>query len=146
MRYVSGVSGEVPQRTHRWNNHHLHAKDVVHLIRAWMVTHQGDYSARKLPRIPIIAGALAHVTKYGGWKRYLVLAPDTTHEWHIGWRWSGGAGVSRISTQGPVRVLIGPGITEWFGIEAGTNVQIPINQIGEGHVGDGGKFAYIPLF
>ncbi len=146
MRHVSGAPLEATQRTHRWNNHHLNEKRVVHLKTAWMVTHPGDQNARKLPRVPVLAGALAHVTKYGGWKRYIVVAPDTSHDWYIGWRWSGGAGVSRVRTKGPVRVLVGPGPTEWFGIEADTNVQIPLTQIGEGHIGDNGEFAQVPLF
>lgn len=111
-----------------------------------MVAHQGDQNARKLPRISVLAGALAHVTQYGGWKRYLVLAPDTARDWYIGWRWPGGAGVSRVRVKGPVRVLIGPGPTEWFGIEADTNVQVPITQLGEGRVGDNGEFSQVPLF
>jgi hypothetical protein len=147
MRHVSGVPLEATQRTHRWNNHHLKEEDVAHLNAEWVVAHQGDQNARKLPRVPVLAGALAHVTKYGGWKRYLVLAPDTTHDyWHIGWRWPGGAGVSRVRAKGPVRVLVGPGPTEWFGIEADTNVQIPIIQIGDGHVGDNSEFSQVPLF
>lgn len=146
MRYISGAPVEATQRTHRWNNHHLNEKDVAHLHSGWMIAHQGDQTARKVPRVPLLAGALAHAAKYGGWKHYLVLVPDTTGEWHIGWRWSGGAGVSRVQTKGSVRVLIGPHFTEWFGIEAVTNRQIPIKQIGEGQIGDGGPFSKVPLF
>ncbi len=147
MRHVSGAPEEVSQKTHRWNNHHLNERHVAHLNSEWMVSHPGDTSARKLPRVPLLAGALAHVTKYGGWQRYLVLEPDTAQGgWHIGWRWSGGAGVSRIPAIGPLRVLVGPGPTEWFGIVVGTNVQIPIKQIGEGHIGHGGEFAKVQLF
>lgn len=147
MRYVSGASNEAPQTTHRWNNHHLAEECVAHLNPEWMVAHQGDPSSRKLPRVPVLAGALAHLTRYGGWQRYLVLEPETeSHEWHIGWRWPGGAGVSRIKTNGPVRVLVGPGPTEWFGVSARTNVQIPIKRIGEGHIGHAGQFTNVPLF
>jgi len=146
MRHVSGAPEEAPQRTHRWNNHHLKEEDVSHLNAGWMVSHRGDQSARKIPQIQVLAGALAHVTKYGGWQSYLVLSPETMKDWHIGWRWRGGAGVSRVVTKGPVRVLVGPNPTEWFGIEAGTNTQIPITQIGTGKIGDGGTFARIPLF
>lgn len=146
MRYISGAPAEATQRTHRWNNHHLNEKDVAHLNAKWMIAHQGDQNARKLPRVPVLAGVLAHATKYGGWKHYLVLTPDTTHYWHIGWCWRGGAGVSRVLVTGSVRVLVGPGPTEWFGIEAGTNVQIPITQIGEGRIGDNSEFSQVLLF
>lgn len=145
MRHVSGAPLEVAQRTHRWNNHHLNEEDVSHLNPEWMVSHQGDQSARKLPCIPVLAGALAHITKYGGWKRYLVLMPNTTHEWHIGWRWSDGAGVSRVRVKGPIRILVGPSSTEWFGVEADTNIQIQVEQVGEGWIGDNGEFAQTPL-
>ncbi len=146
MRHVSGAPNEATQRTHRWNNHHLRAGDVSHLSTGWMVTHQGEPGARKLPNAPILAGALAHVTRYGGWKHYLVLQPYEEYDWHIGWRWSDGAGVSRVIVRGPVRVLVGPNPTKWFGIAVTTNVQIPIIKIGEGRIGDGSPFSDIPLF
>lgn len=146
MRHVSEASGESIQRTHRWNNHYLSEAQVAHLDTEWMVSHTGDPSAKTVPSVPILAGASAHATKYGGWKRYLVLTPNTMSHWHIGWRWPGGAGVSRVLTRGPVRVLLGPGSAEWFGIEAYTNVQIPITQIGEGRIGCNGEFSHIPLF
>lgn len=130
MRHLSGAPLEVPQRTHRWNNHHLDEKAVAHLNTNWMVTHEGDRDARKLPRLARLTGLLAHLTKFGGWKHYLVLDPSVAPDWYVGWHWSGGAGVSRVSNKGPIRVLVGPGPTKWFGIEAVTNTQIPIKQIG----------------
>jgi hypothetical protein len=111
-----------------------------------MVAHKGISEARALPHVPLIAGALAHLTRFGGWKHYLVLASQTTEDWHIGWRWSMGAGVSRVPVSGPVRVLVGPDPTEWFGISAYTNRQVPIHIIGEGRIGEGGKFSQVPLF
>jgi hypothetical protein len=125
-----------------------------------MVSHEGDPGAQKPFLIPILAGAQAHTTKYGGWQRYLVLAPDnesSAGDWYLGWRWPssqakfgipipGGAGVSRIPTSGPKRVLIGPGFAEWFGIRADTNEQIPIMQIGDGCIGNGGEHKDVPLF
>ena len=142
MRQLSGYPDEEPQRTHRWNNHHLREEDVAHLNIDWMVNHPGDDGASKPFPVPILAGAQAHIT----WKRYLVLEPNSTNTWYVGWRWPGDAGVSRIPSIGLKRVLIGPGPTEWFGIDANTQEQIPIKQIGEGKVGDGGEFAHIPVF
>ncbi len=146
MRYVSGAPTEAPQRTHRWNNIHLKVGDVSHLSTGGMVAHQGKPDARKVPKVPILSGALAHATKYGGWKHYLVLQPADEQEWHIGWCWSDGAGVSRVIVRGPVRVLIGPNPAKWFGIAVTANVQIPLVQIGEGRIGDGGPFSHLPLF
>lgn len=156
MRYVSGAPKEATQRTHRWNNHHLSEAAVSHLRSECMVRHEGDPDARKLPRVPILAGSLAHMTRFGGWQQYLVLGVDAkametvlSHRWYIGWRWKGGAGVSRIPTLGALRVLVGPQPTEWFGIgadETVCNMQIPIRKIAEGRIGDEGRYSKLPLF
>jgi hypothetical protein len=147
MRHLLGVPEEGLQVTHRWNNHHLHEKDVSHLYSDWMASHPGDPNARKMPKFPF-AHALAHSTRYGGWQRYLVLdtVSSAEEEWYVGWRWQGGQGVSRIAIQGPRRVLIGPGSTEWFGISAFDNSQTPIRIIGGGIVGDGGEYSKLPIF
>ena len=146
MRHISGAPLEATQKTHRWNNHHLKEDQIKHLIGEWMVYHKGDKKARKLPSTPIVSGASAHLTKYGGWKCYLVIEPEFNLNWHIGWHWQGGAGVSRVLSRGPVRVLIGPTATRWFGIEVESNIQLPIRKIGEGVIGDGSEFSQIPLF
>ncbi len=143
MRYISsGAPEEMPQRTHRWNNHHLKEEKVAHLKSGWMAAHSGDPNASSAPHI------LAHLTRYGGWDHYLVLSPKTEENcsWHIGWQWSGGAGVSRVPVEGPVRVLVGPKPTKWFGINAETHTQIPIQQIGKGKIGRNKEFFKIPLF
>lgn len=147
MRRISGAPKEATQKTHRWNNHHLKEGQVAHLTVEWMIYHSGDPNARTVPRVEVLSGALAHATKFGGWQRYLVLAPVSGHQsWYIGWRWHGGAGVSRVPINGSVRVLVGPTSTEWFGIDADSNIQIPIQQIGKGQIGDGGEFSQVPLF
>jgi hypothetical protein len=133
-------------RTYRWNNHHLNEKDVEHLNAEWMVAHEGDPKARRLPSVPVLSGALLHLTNYSNWRLCLVLVPETTKEWHIGWRWPGGAGVSRVRVVGPVEVRVGPGPTEWFGIEADSNVQTPIQQIGQRYTGSSDESTNIPLF
>lgn len=148
MRFVLGVTKEATQRTHRWNNHHLKEAATAHLLSEWMVAHRGDPHARKLPPVTILAGALSHLTRFGGWQRYLVVAPEDLDAgpWHIGWRWKGGAGVSRVSNVGAARVLIGPDATEWFAIRVSDNTQTPLIKIGEGKIGKGGKFSNLPLF
>lgn len=146
MLHLSGTTNELPQRTHRWNNHHLNIEDVSHLRTDWMVYHSGDPSAKKFPNIPIVRGALSHLTRYGGWKRYLVINPltDYTH-WYIGWKWSGGAGVSRIPNSKSAKVTVGPGECQWFGIDAEWDTQIPLQIIDSGYIGDG-KHPNVPLF
>lgn len=148
MRFVLGVPKEATQRTHRWNNHHLKEERVAHLHSSLMVRHEGDPTARKLPPVTILAGAVSHLTRFGGWQRYLALAPRGlgADAWYIGWRWNGGAGVSRVPNTTPVRVLVGPGVTEWFAIRVSDTTQIPLIKIGEGKIGDGGQFTDLPLF
>ena len=151
MRLLSGVPEEEPQRTHRWNNHHLPETAVAHLKSEWMVSHPGNPAARTLPLLPF-AHALAHVQKWGGWPTYLVLQPlDPSHTWYVGWRWQGGAGVSRVAVRGSLRVLVGPNFAEWFGIGAANYVkdfQIPIEKVGEGEVADDDsvQWSHLPLF
>lgn len=111
-----------------------------------MVVDQGDINSRKLPQIHILAGVLAHLTILGGWRHYVVITPDTDVDWHVGWHWPDGVGVSRISVRGPVRLLVPPNFIEWFGISASTNLQIPLRKTGEGWIGDGGEFSQLPLF
>ncbi len=147
MRHLSGTSVEGLQVTHRWNNHHLKEGDVSHLNRDWMASHPGDPEAQRIPKFPL-AHAIAHATKYGGWSRYLVVDAIVSVEegWHVGWKWQGGQGVSRIVMKGPRRVLLGPEPASWFGIAVLNNSQIPIRIIGEGIIGDGGKYSHLPIF
>jgi hypothetical protein len=148
MRFVLGAPNEATQRTHRWNNHHLKEEQVAHLLADWMVSHGGDPAARELPKVTILAGAVSHATRFGGWQKYLALAPENqdSEEWYIGWRWKGGAGVSRIPNLGGVRVLVGPGATQWFAIRASDQTQVPLAKIGEGVIGDGGMHSHLPLY
>jgi|AntRauTorckE6833_2_1112554.scaffolds.fasta_scaffold00223_26 hypothetical protein len=145
MRYLSDAPNEEPQRTHFWNNHHLRRSDTDFLRPEGMVYRSGDPHARTTP-LSWLNGAFAHMPRYGGWSTYLVLQPTmATGHWHVGWRLPESAGVSRIPIRGPLRVLVGPGPTEWFGISVPANIQIPIECIGSGVIGHGGRFAQLPL-
>lgn len=149
MRHLIGVSEEALQKTHRWNNHHLPEHALASLLESLMIFHPGDTEAASFGKMPIVSTARSHMTRYGGWKKYLVLAPpagDANVAWHIGWKWPGGGGVSRITVRGPVRVLVGPGPTHWFGVSLGDNFQIPLEQIGTGIIGDGSSSRELPLF
>ena len=136
------LPNEQPQKTHRWNNVRFNEKDIAHLCTEFMVSYPGDPKASRVPPIPIIREIMAHLL----WRRYVVLTPLDVHVyyWFVGWRLLGGAGVSRILHKGPLRVLVGRGKGEWFGI--GTDgTQIPIKKIGEGELGDD-AFSHLPLF
>lgn len=137
MRLVSGAPRELPQRTHRWNNIKLSQYDVAHLNESLMV-----HSSR-------VRGAIAkgivrfHLPICGGWRKYIVIKP-TSHngDWHVGWITPEVIGISRITIRGEVRVLRGGGDALFFGISANdTSEQICIQDIGEGRIGDGGKYS-----
>ncbi len=86
-----------------------------------------------------------HVPIFGGWRDYVVLSPySVNQEWHVGWIASDVCGISRIKLSGPVRMLLGPGDVEFFGIDM-EGCQIPICKIGQGKIGDGGKYKRTPL-
>ncbi|MEK7567807.1 MAG: hypothetical protein AAB513_02715 [Patescibacteria group bacterium] len=140
MRLGSLAWDEEPQRTHRYNNHHLNPADSVYLNQSMMVRGNGDPKTRRLPI------ALAHMPIFGGWKKYAVLEPvdKNTGEWYVGWTGKGFFGISRIPINGRVRLLEGPGPVLWFGTNA-QGEQVQIRQIGNGQIGDGGQFSQLPL-
>ncbi len=134
MRVTSGAWDESPQRTHRWNNHHLRPENVAHFNREMMVCHSG------IPGETSIY-PLFHIPALGGWRNYVVLTPiERPREWYVGWIAGNFVGVSRIQLTGLVRLLVGPGQVCWFGADF-NGTQIPIHQIGTGRIGEGGQFA-----
>lgn len=143
MYLLSGTFFESPQRTHFWNNTKLSKKDVDTLRRDQMVRSDGatDLRDRHLFRLPIF-----HMPIVGGWRDYIVIAP-IEHElsWHAGWITDGVIGISRLQFRGPVRVLRGPGMADFFGFDSTGHSQIPIRMIGEGRIGTGGPYTHAPL-
>lgn len=141
MYLVAGTFSESPQQTHIWNNTKLSIRGCE-LDEDKIVTCRGDESAvgrnKKLD-------LHFHLPLIGGWKQYVVLSPQTDEYWHIGWTSSIDAGVSRIKLHGPVRMLIGPGEVNFFGVSANTIQQITVNEIGRGRVGDSGPHSKTPL-
>ena len=64
----------------------------------------------------------------------------------MGWTADDGViGVTRITLNGSVRMLRGPGDVSFFGVDAKTGVQIKIEKIGEGRIGEDGPFTWVPL-
>lgn len=139
MYCFSGTIYEAPQQTHFWNNTKLTGRETAHLLHDYLVHAKGIPGS--MPRIKPIF----HFPIFGGWRDYIVLTP-TGHKgtWHVGWI-DDDSGVSQIVLQSPVRMLIGPGPSTFFGLAAENNIQIKIEKIGTGRIGEGGEYACIPL-
>lgn len=132
MRVVSGAFSETPQRTHFWNNRKLDSLDVDHSMTVHI---SGDPEA--CPR-----GIIRfHLPICGGWKKYIVIAPQVsvTQGWYVGWSCVDVCGISKVRLRGRVRLLIGPGDFEVFGFDYFGH-QIPLQEVGRGSIGSGGKY------
>lgn len=146
MYVVSGTFNESPQQTHQWNNQKLSSSDTDYLIDVkgvkGTVYQNGSERARRQWKwiIPIF-----HMPIFGGWKKYVVIAPENTKKmWHIGWIADHAKGVSLIPIVGPVRLLIGLGDVRFFGIYPDGS-QINIHVVGYGIIGDGCQWKDVPL-
>lgn len=142
MYLLQGNVREVPQQTHFWNNKKYHAKNLTFLSSEMIVTVKNDEDAtqRYLGIIPIF-----HMPIIGGWKKFVVLAPRTQQDiWYIGWVAGDVIGISQIKLDDKVRVLRGPSIVQFFGINE-HGQQIAIDLISEGKIGDAGKYSQVPL-
>ncbi len=141
MYLVSGTLSEAPQQTHRWNNQKLRGTELEKFDKASMVFDEGlkGEADRWWGKLPIF-----HLPILGGWKKYVVLSPQMNGIWHVGWWSDDVGGVSRLPLNGPVRMLIGPRSTKFFGIDM-EGKQVPLTRVGEGRVGMGGPYVRIPL-
>lgn len=151
---------ETPQRTHRWNNHHLPFEDAQLLDRSIMLRFKGDREANPRGIVRF------HLRIMGGWGKYLVLQPVNDlpkgEKWYVGWM--GGDhdlnipshviagkpavkrpfGVSRLPLKGSVRVLLGPDDIAFFGINE-HGKQIELRWVFEDYLGGGGQYRHRPL-
>ena len=142
MYLLQGNVREVPQRTHRWNNTHLNNHSVSDLHAKMIEIIPGDSLARRRWLGPL---PLFHIPIFGGWKKFVVLQPKNhIHEWFVGWIAFDALGITKIPTQGPIRLGIGPRQAHFFGLTE-TGKQIDVDVIGEGYIGQAGEFANIPL-
>jgi hypothetical protein len=140
MYLLAGTFREAPQQTHRWNNTKLKWKELEDFDHALMVRCKGRVSVRRWwGKIPIF-----HMPIFGGWKHYVVIQPLNDVLWHPGWIAGDVIGVSRITIQGPVRLLLGDKKVAFYGVDQEGN-QIRLAKVGEGKVGDKGPFSRIPL-
>ncbi len=146
MRFVSGAPQEAPQRTHAWNNAKVSSKKAEFLSGKYMVHCSGDPTAQRrwlLGCIPCF-----HMPRFGGWKRYAVVAVDPrvyNGRWRIGWKTVDVIGVTRHVVFGPARVLIGPHPVAFFALSE-RGQQLPLVLVDEGVIGDGGPHCFLPLF
>lgn len=143
MYLLQGTFKEVPQRTHRWNNHKLDEYEMSRLDFSKMLSFQGVPSARKrwLGLLPLF-----HMPIFGGWKKFVVLAPvNCNTSWYVGWVPSDDrVGVSIVPQTGWVRVTLGPDPVRFFGLSK-NGLQIELVSLGEGHIGQAGIHAKVPL-
>jgi len=142
MYFLQGTLREVPQRTHRWNNTKMHAREIAHFSADHMVTAAGDEDARRrwFGIIPLF-----HMPIFGGWSEYVVIAPvEEVGEWFVGWLPFDTIGISNIPLTGPVRLLVGPRQVQFFGLDADGN-QLPVHIIGSGVIGQTGEYRKYPL-
>ena len=120
------------RRTHVWNNVKVAAETVAYLSKNYMVHHEG------LPHEPsfgTLRGLRAHLP-FTGWRHYVAIEPrmHQLEPWYVGWIAEDVIGYSQLPLRGPVRVLVGPGPTRWFGITE-TGRQIVLQKQGEGRIG-----------
>lgn len=145
MYLLQGTFSEVPQRTHRWNNHKFTTAIELLLIHALPRVHfDGDESAsvRWLGFIPRF-----HMPIFGGWKKFVVLKPVCCNEpWHVGWLPTDGdcPAISLIPISNLVRVTIGDSPVSFYGIsQSGECLELVC--VGEGRIGKAGTFRNILL-
>lgn len=138
MYLLQGNFRETPQRTHRWNNHHLRNLEVDHLDADNILFVDGDPGANERWFGPI---PLFHMPVFGGWKKFVVVEPvHQVDEWFIGWVAFDALGVSRIPLQGPVRLGIGPRQAEFFALDS-QGKQIELSKVAVGHIGSAGEYS-----
>jgi hypothetical protein len=138
MYLVSGTISEQPQRTHYWNIMKLTPSDVVKLDKSLMVCRDGSIAVSGRQWI------LFHIPILAGWRNYVVLQPEIAGEWRIGWITDDAQDVSLFSLLGPIRLLVGPAKTCFFGLDR-DGQQIKVKEIGSGRIGQGGQFSGLPL-
>jgi hypothetical protein len=140
MYLVQGHCNEVPQETHFWNNRKIPETELEWLDPQLMVRVAADPQARKRTLLPFF-----HMPILGGWKNFTVVS--TRHsigEWFIGWKTDDVCGLSLIPVRNAVRVLKGPGETFFFGVDP-KGMQVPVQIIGEGVLGQTHAFQSVPL-
>jgi hypothetical protein len=144
MYLLQGTVRELPQQTHRWNNMKFPLSAISHLRSDLMVTVPGDPRAVKRWWGPL---PIFHIPVLGGWSKFIVMEPATpvSSSWYIGWiAGDTVAGVSQIMISHQVRLLVGAGPAQFFGL-TNEGEQIPLIVVGHGRIGQSGRFSSVPL-
>lgn len=143
MYAFQGNARALPQRTHRWNNHHLKGDFRWLSPEAAVELTVGDPN--------LWPGLLDPLTRHapilGGRPNLLVVdrREYCPEPWFIGWSWRAGQlGVSRIPLFGPVRVTIGAGSCSFFGFTV-AGQQVSISEIGRCTIRDPRPWEHTPL-
>lgn len=151
LMYLVQGCFEKPQQTHVWNNIKFRTDEERAIFnRDSMLTIHGDpticsgrwYSLGKIGiRIPIF-----HIPILGGWREYVVVAPQDpcVGLWCPGWWTPDVVGVSQLRSRGAVRLLRGPQDAQFFGVD-GKGMQIRLKIVGYGRIGNHDPYAHLPL-
>lgn len=142
MYLISGTWREAPQETHFWNREDLTEvgwlPDKTKAVRV-----KGKKNALRKRWIGFLP--LFHIPILGGWRDYVVLKPrDEYRKWYVGWQCKGAFGISTMPIRGSVRVLVGTESCHFFAVTH-SGLQIPLEKVGEGVIGQGGPFSHLPL-
>ncbi len=140
MRICSGFAFlERPQRTHRWNNHHLprwlskkiKLEDVIGVGGTRKAIRKGWFRF--------------HLPLFGGWKDTVTLVPEVIPPdgWYVGWLNPEVFGLSRIKLRTPARLTVGGYCTCFFAVDSSGNL-IRLKYVGYGRIGSWKRenFAY----
>jgi hypothetical protein len=86
-----------------------------------------------------------HMPLFGGWKKYVVVAPaGSESSWFVGWIAGDTVGISRVLLHTPVRLLLGSGPAQFFALtDEGRQINLEI--IGYGEIGVRSHLSKLPL-
>lgn len=144
MWCINGLNGGSPQLTRPWNNVVFSeiSGSVIFNRAKEGVTAAANGDPTACPR----SWRMYLPPQFGGWKHYTVIAPRRPYPWHIGWVCADGTiGISQKEIEGAVRMLRAPEPTIWFGVYAHSGTQMPIEEIGEGILGETKTHNHLPL-
>lgn len=135
LKYLaSGTLRESPRRTIFWNHRVLTKLETERLLPEMMVKVEGIQGELDPSETP-----LAYIPACGGWRNYIILRPLVLPKsWHVGWVTGDTGRVSKVPLKGAVRMLVGPGDVQFFGIANGR--QVTLLERGRGIIGKGGPY------
>lgn len=146
MYLLQGNFREIPQRTHCWNNYKIKGAEAsLDLLDFPLLKVSGEPIAIRRRVFGFIPAF--HMAIFGGWRKFVVFEPgEHNYDWFIGWhdKSSYDTGISMVPIRGRVRMLVGPTDVEFFALSP-THDPLELQVVGEGRIGNAGRFAYLPL-